>query len=177
MVKRRSRKDSKRRRVSKKRSSKRKVSKKRSSRRKVSKKRSSKRRVSKKNKRSRQRGGSARLATLKLTLREYILRMESVKMSWDCPESLASAVSDIINALKTILIEDDIINVQTTISTQLKKLEQLIRTPFDNVIGIPACKQNLSNLQNEMKNINELIAKIIGKDSKEYINKITYTDT
>tara|TARA_B110001450_G_C17413415_1_gene396748 strand:+ start:98 stop:661 length:564 start_codon:yes stop_codon:yes gene_type:complete len=65
MVKRRSRKYSKRRRVSKrrvskKRSSKRKVSKKRSSRRKVSKKRSSKRRVSKKNKRSRQRGGMHR---------------------------------------------------------------------------------------------------------------------
>lgn len=174
MVKRRSRKYSKRRRVSKKRSSKRKVSKKRSSKRRVSKKRSSRRRVSKKNKRSRQRGGSATLPTLKTTLREYILRMESAKMGWDC-SSLDSDVSVIINDLKKILTEDDIKKVQTTISTQLKKLDQLLRTP--NVIGSPDCQKNLTDLQYEMRDITELIAKIIVENSKKYTNIITNTTT
>ena len=171
MVKRRSRKDSKRRRVSKKRSSKRKVSKKRSSRRKVSKKRSSKRRVSKKNKRSRQRGGSARLptlATLKTKLLEYITIMKNEMDGLKGPCSrLKEDTRDILLKLKEgskkLDTLDDLIKFRQIKLDFTKLLEELARVTD---LTEP-CKEKINKFEIAMEPITILIGKIIVENSRK----------
>lgn len=167
MVKRRSRKDSKRRRVSKKRSSKRKVSKKRSSKRRVSKKRSSRRRVSKK---SKQRGGSSAregslqryLENIKNKLRKLITHIEDNTKKKCTSTHTKNHVSDINGNLQEVLSILELITLDTAkenmetvrdiVAKQYRGLSEIIIKEYDET-----CQLELIKLENKISPITELI--------------------
>lgn len=146
MVKRRSRKDSKRRRVSKKRSSKRKVSKKRSSRRKVSKKRSSKRRVSKK---SKQRGGSA---ARDASLQRYLENIENIK------NKLRNLITHIKDKTKKICTSTHTNNHVSDINGNLQEVLSILK-----LITLDTAKENMEKVRNivakQYRGLSEIIIK------------------